>query len=227
MSEGSLDELRRDRIDFGRWIIAGWNLIKNDLPGYVVAAFILVVVGIGSLRIWVPLGIAILGPLQAGFFLMAAGHIRTGRPIIGDVFAVFTEPRILFQVLLASLFIGILVALGTALCVIPALLALGIWMFTFLFITDRGLDFWDAMEASREVAKNDYLEFALFALVLVVLNMAGVLVFGIGVLFTLPVSFAAITCAYRELVGLASRPAIRTGSDEPSSKPPPGSDIIS
>ncbi len=217
---GEAGGLRRDRIDFGRWIVAGWNLIKDDLLGYLVATFILLVVGVGSLRIWVPIGIVILGPLQAGFFLMAANHIRNGRPIIGDLFAVFTTPRIFWQVLLASLFIGLMVSFGFVLFVIPGIFGLGIWMFTFLFITDRGLDFWDAMEASRTVARKDYLEFALFALVLLVLNMCGVLAIGVGVLLTLPISFAAITCAYRELIGLSSRPAIRTG-DRPKEPPPP------
>jgi hypothetical protein len=216
---GEKTGLRRDRIDFGRWIVAGWDLIKDDLLGYLVATFILLVVGVGSLRIWIPLGILILGPLLAGFFLMAANHIRTGRPIIGDLFAVFTSPRIFWQVLLAALFLGVLVFVGLVLLVIPGIIGLGIWMFTFLFITDRGLDFWDAMEASRAVARKDYLEFALFALVLFVLNMCGVLAFVVGVLFTLPISFAAITCAYRELIGLSSRPAIRTG-EGPKAPPP-------
>ena len=221
---GEKDGLRRDRIDFGRWIVAGWNLIKDDLLGYMVAAFILAVVGVVSLRIWIPLGILILGPLLAGFFIMTTNHLRNGHPIIGDLLAVFTTSRLFWQVLLASLFVGVLVSLGFILLVIPGIIALGIWMFTFLFIVDRGLDFWDAMEASRAVARKDYLEFALFALVLVVFNMCGVLVFVVGVLVTLPISFAAITCAYRELIGLSIRPAIRTGAGPKAPPPPPPPD---
>jgi uncharacterized membrane protein len=194
------------RIDFGRWIAEGWRLIRDDLAGYVIASIIICVITVTAVATLEVVGLIILGPAQAGFYLMVTNHMRTGRPLIGDIFHALSK---FVPVTLASILLGLLISCGLVLCLVPGLFALGIWMFTYLFIVDKGLDFWEAMEASRMLAREDYLEFALFALVLIVLNMAGFLALVVGLMVTIPLSFAAITCAYRDLVGLADEPAVK------------------
>jgi len=146
---------------------------------------------------------------------MTVNHMRTGRPLIGDLFQVFTR---YLPVTLANLVTAIFIAAGYLFCLIPGLFLRGIYFFTFLFIIDRDLDFWDAMEASRKVAARDYLEFALLALVLFVINCVGFLFIGIGLFVTIPLGFATIACAYRELVGLAPEPSIEPGNQRTSLK---------
>lgn len=192
-------------IDFIRWLAEGWRLIRDDLVGYVIATIILLVIGIVAWKMFKFFGLVLLGPFQAGFFLMVANHMRTGRPLIGDLFQALSR---FLPLLLASLLIAIGLAVGAIACFVGTIFGMGIWMFTFLFIVDRGMDFWEAMEASRHIAGRDYLEFSLFALVLVVLNAAGFLAIGVGALITIPLSFASVTCAYRELIGLAPEPAV-------------------
>jgi uncharacterized membrane protein len=201
-----------EAVDFGRWIAEGWRLIRDDLAGYFIATVILVVISVAAFKLFRFIGLALVGPLQAGFYLMVANHMRTGRPLIGDIFQAFSK---FIPVFLASILIALGLAIGVVACFVGTIFGLGIWMFTFLFIVDQGLDFWDAMEASRNIAKQDYLEFCLFALVIVVMNCAGLLAFGIGVLVPLPLSVAAITCAYRELVGLAAEPAVKSVGPPP------------
>jgi len=212
------------KLDMGRWIVEGWRLIRNDMVGYVIAALILVAITALAYKIHPVIWLAIDGPMKAGFFLMTVNHMRTGRPLIGDLFQAFTR---YIPVTLAMLVMTIFIATGYLFCLIPGLFLRGIYFFTFLFIVDRGFDFWDAMEASRKIASRDYLEFALLALVLFVINCVGFLFFIVGIFVTIPLSFATIACAYRELVGLAPEPAISSSAPVREDTPPRPPGIIS
>jgi len=63
------------------------------------------------------------------------------------------------------------------------------------------MDFWPAMQASHAVTKNDYFGFTMFLLLTVLVNILGCLCCVVGLLVSIPVTFAAITVAYQELVG--------------------------
>ena len=75
------------------------------------------------------------------------------------------------------------------------------YKFTYLFIVDKRMDFWPAMQASHAVVKNDYFGFTIFLLAMAGLNLLGALCCIVGLLVTMPVTFAAITVAYKEIVG--------------------------
>jgi uncharacterized membrane protein len=63
------------------------------------------------------------------------------------------------------------------------------------------------MEASHAVVKNDYFGFTMFLLLAVLVNLLGALCCIVGLLVSIPVTFAAITIAYKELVGFDQRTA--------------------
>jgi uncharacterized membrane protein len=75
------------------------------------------------------------------------------------------------------------------------------YKFTYLFIVDKRMDFWPAMQASHAVAKRDYVGFTLFLLLMVLVDLLGVLCCFVGIFVAIPVTFAAITVAYKEIVG--------------------------
>jgi uncharacterized membrane protein len=95
--------------------------------------------------------------------------------------------------------------LGTLLCVIPGLVVAAMYKFTYLFILDKRMDFWPAMEASHAIVKQDYFGFTMFLLALVGINILGALCCIVGVFVSIPVSIAAITFAYKEIVGFEQR----------------------
>jgi uncharacterized membrane protein len=107
--------------------------------------------------------------------------------------------------LVASIVIGLFVFAGTLLCVIPGLVVAAMYKFTYLFIVDKRMDFWPAMQASHAIVKRDYVGFTLFLLLLVLLDVLGVLCCVVGIFVALPVTFAAITIAYKEIVGFDPR----------------------
>jgi hypothetical protein len=203
--------------DLGTWVVDGWHVIRDELVGYAIAALILIVITLVAWRIHPIVYIAVGGPLKAGLFLMTINHMRTGKPpIIGDLFQPYNR---FVPVTLAFLLMSAFMAIGFVLCILPGIIVMGIYLFTFLFIVDKGYDFWEAMEASRRVASRDYMLFFLFALVLLVLNFAGILCFGIGLLITLPLQYAAIASAYRQIVGFAPEPAVRPYEPRPRHYP--------
>ena len=122
-----------------------------------------------------------------------------GRPAeFGDLFKGF---NFFIPTLVAALLIGVFTCIGTMLCIIPGLVVAAMYKFTYLFIVDKRMDFWPAMQASHAVVKNDYFGFTMFLLLAVLVNLLGALCCIVGLLVSIPVTVAAITVAYKELVG--------------------------
>ena len=101
---------------------------------------------------------------------------------------------------------------GLALCIIPVLIVAAFYLFPYAFVVDRKLSFWDAMEASRKVAQKDLMGFIIFVVLLAGLNLVGALLLGVGLLFTIPISVAAVSVAYEESVGFLNPPVEPRGA---------------
>ena len=173
----------------GHWIGEGWRLVTQDLGTYVVIALIFFLLN------GVPF---IQGALIAGFHIYTMKRLM-GRPAeFGDLFKGF---NFFIPTLVASLLIGVFTCLGALACLVGALVVAAMYKFTYLFIVDKRMDFWPAMQASHAVVKNDYFGFTMFLLLAVLVNVAGFLCCFVGLLVTIPVTIAAITVAYKEIVG--------------------------
>jgi len=175
----------------GRWIGEGWRMVKADMGNYVLLAFVLMV-----LNAAVPF--ILQGPLLAGFHIFCMKKTLNRPAELADLFKGFNY---FVPTLVASLLISLFVLGGTLLCIIPGLVIAAMYKFTYLFIVDKRMDFWPAMQASHAVVKNDYFGFTLFLLAMAGVNLLGLLCCIVGLLVTMPVTFAAITVAYKEIVG--------------------------
>jgi len=178
-------------VQTGKWIGEGWELVKSDLVMFAVSALLFAVVG-GAVPV------ILQGAMMVGFNLLVIKKLATGRLDIGDLFKGF---NFFVPSLVAHILVSIFTALGMLLCIIPGLVIAAMYMFTFLFILDKKMDFWPAMQASAEIVKKDYMGFTLFIVALGLLQLLGVLACIIGIFVTLPIMYAAIVCAYRDLVG--------------------------
>jgi len=183
------------RASGGRWIGEGWELVKADLGNYIVISLLFAVLS------GVPL---IQGPLIAGFHIFTMKKLMGRNAEIGDLFKGF---NFFVPTLVASLLIGLFTFAGTLLCLIPGLVVAAMYKFTYLFIVDKRMDFWPAMQASHAVVKNDYFGFTMFMILAFLVNLLGVLCCIVGLLVTIPLTFAAITVAYKEIVGFEPRTA--------------------
>jgi uncharacterized membrane protein len=179
----------------GRWIGEGWQLVKADI-----GMFLLMALVFGLLNSMVPL--IIKGPLAAGFQIFCIKKLLNRR---GDFSDLFTGFNFFIPTLVASLVMSLFIFAGMLLCVIPGLVVAAMYEFTYLFIVDKRMDFWPAMQASHAVVKNDYFGFSMFLLALLGVNILGALCCLVGLLVTIPISFAAVTVAYKEVVGFDQR----------------------
>jgi uncharacterized membrane protein len=179
----------------GRWIGEAWQIVKADMGNYVLLAVV-----VSVLSSMVPL--IIQGPLLAGFHIYAMKRLM-GRPAeFADLFKGF---NFFVPTLVASLVISLFAFAGTLACIIPGLVIAAMYKFTYLFIVDKRMDFWPAMQASHAVVKNDYFGFTMFLLLMVLINILGALCCIVGVFVSIPVTLVAITVAYKELVGFDQR----------------------
>ena len=179
----------RVQVTAGHWLGAGWDLVRADLGSYVLIAILF------GLLSSVPF---IQGALIAGFHIYTMKKLTGRRAEIGDLFKGF---NFFVATLVASILIAIFVFLGTLALVIPGLIIAAMYKFTYLFIIDKRMDFWQAMQASHAVVRNDYFGFTWFLILAFLVNVLGFCCLIVGLLVTVPVTFAAITVAYKEIVG--------------------------
>jgi uncharacterized membrane protein len=181
------------QVHAGKWIGAGWALVKADMGAYVLAALIF------CLLSGVPF---IQGALFAGFHIYTIKKMTGRRAEFGDLFKGFNY---FIPTLVASLLIGVFTFIGTIFCIIPGLVVAAALKFTYLFIVDKRMDFWPAMQASHDVVKQDYFGFTMFLILAFLVNVLGFLCCVVGLLVTFPLTIAAITVAYQEIVGFDQR----------------------
>lgn len=139
-----------------------------------------------------------------------------------DLGAAFSGFGKMFPALmLAGLVTWALTGVGLLLCVLPGIYLAVCWkLFTPLLILDRGMDFWQAMECSRRVVTRHWWTCLALALVFVALLLVGLLVCGVGVLFTLPLGLGMLVAAYEEVFRKTTPPTAETDALAATKTPP-------
>lgn len=186
----------------GHWIGAGWDLVKQDM-----GMFFLLALVFSILNSAVPLILA--GPLCVGLHLYCMKRLLNRRAEFADLFTGF---NFFVPALVASLIISLFTFAGGLLCIIPGLVLAAMYKFTYLFILDKRMDFWPAMQASHAIVKQDYFGFTMFLVALIGVNLLGIICCIIGIFIAIPVTFAAITVAYQEIVGFDERTIAALGA---------------
>lgn len=119
-------------------------------------------------------------------FLPLVGHLQSG----------VTPDRETVEAIKAALLTCLPVLL---VCAIPATYLAVCWKFTLPLIVDKQLDFWTAMGASRRMVNKHWWQIFGLILLISLLNIVGVFVCCVGVLFTFPVGIAALMFAYETI----------------------------
>ncbi len=180
----------------GRWLARGWQTVSADLGSFILmTAIALALTTVGNF--------VVAGPLTAGLFIAVRRRMQESRTDIADVFAGFSQFIDGFLIcVLTSLFLLV----GLVLFLFPVFIAAALYLFAYPFLADRKLPFWDAMEASRKLALNHLFGYVGFVILLVILNFVGLLLLGVGILVTIPVTVAAVAAAYDDAVGFHFKP---------------------
>lgn len=175
----------------GRWISEAWNAVTSEWLMFGLLTLVFVLIS-GA----VPL--ILQGAMIVGIHIVCWRKLAGGKADINDLFKGFNY---FVPSLAAVVLIAVFAAIGFVLCIIPGLVVLAMYKFTYLFIADRKMDFWPAMQASHAIVKQDYFGFTMFVVACALLNVLGALLCGVGLLVTIPMTYMAITIAYRDIVG--------------------------
>ncbi len=191
-------------LPLGDYLKTGWALFKQFPAGF--AGFCLLNLVVQAVLHAIPyLGmaasVAVSTPLFMGNFIVSAKLLQGQAPEFRDFFTGF---QFFVPLLLLSVVSGIFIGIGMVLLIIPGIYLVVAYIFASTLVIDRRLDFWAAMEMSRRTVTPRWFSYFVLVLLLTVLNLVGALPLGLGLLVTIPVSFGAMTAAYRDLFGFNS-----------------------
>jgi uncharacterized membrane protein len=153
--------------------------------------------------------------MAAGTYKAAMKQLRGEPTSVGDL---FSGGDCFLRVLGAIFLVAIFSALGGIFCIIPGLIVQGLCFFTIPLVVERGLGPVQAIQASIEATKKDWLMFTLFAFVVGLVASIGVILCYVGALASYPLLFTITSIAYRDVFGVAG-----ASNPQPYSPPPPPS----
>jgi uncharacterized membrane protein len=206
--EKSVDSVLQQgyEVKIGGYLQRGWDIMKQNLGGFIGFTVILVLISLipavmpERLAPLVNIVVNVISPiLSAGFLIVAFKIIKRQSTEFGDFFLGFNS---FLPIFLTSLLVGIFVLLGMVLLIIPGIFLVVAYSFSIAFVVGRNFDFWEAMESSRKIVSRRWFSFFAFLLVLGLVNIAGLLLLGVGLLFTIPLSSCALAAAFDDIVGL-------------------------
>ena len=217
MSSFSSDLLDRDyEVNIGAYFSRGWAIFKEFAWGYILFTLVLGVIGAALSQLPSPLGMRaaegatgggnfifnIISPaLGAGFYFVSFQIARNRPKNFSDFFNGFKK---FLPIFLTSLVSTILIALGFIALIIPGIYLAVSYMFAQLFVIDKNMNFWSAMETSRKLITKRWFSFLGLGILMTLLVLSGFLLLGIGALVTIPLSTCVLAAAYEDIVGLNS-----------------------
>jgi len=189
-------------VKIGDYFRAGWEIFKK-FPGGFIGYFLLTLVITFVLR-FIPIigpiaAFVIAVPLNAGFFVVSAKLLKNQVPEFGDFFSGF---KLFPQLALLGVVSSIIIIVGFICLIVPGVYLVVGYVFAFMFVLDRGLQFWPAMETSRRSVQTAWFKIFGFLLVLFLLNLVGFIALGVGLLITAPLSHCIIAAAYDDIFGI-------------------------
>lgn len=193
-------------VDGQRYINEAFEIFKKK-PGFFIAYFvILAAAGVFLSRVNTIGGNAyglLSAVLAAGYFIVATKLEKGQSPDFGDFFKGF---NLFIPLFVAGILTTLFIAIGLVLLIIPGIYLAISYFFVIPLIIYKGYNFWPAMETSRKLITKEFFAIFIFALLLLLLNIVGALLCGVGLLVSLPISQIAIYCAYKDIVAQGQTP---------------------
>lgn len=141
----------------------------------------------------------VAGPVTGGYYIVVH-RIWSGLPYRFENF--LDGFRIYLPLLSAGMLVNLLVSLGAVFYILPGLLIGLLVMYVIPLVLFEGMELFSALSASIRIVWKAKLDFLKLGLILLAVNMAGVLALGIGLLFTIPLSYALIYFSFADLFDL-------------------------
>ena len=199
------------RFSKGEAIRFGWETTKSNLGFFIGLLLIVFIIaaffsGFGSLfeeslpflSLIFNLGSLVFNLIiSIGFIKVALKFYDGKKGEFGDFFT-FTG-SLLLTFFAGSLLFGLIIVLGYILLIIPGIILMIKLQFFNYFIVDKDMGPIEALQASWGITKGVKWELFLFMLLLGLLNIAGFLLFIVGLFISIPITILATAYVYRKL----------------------------
>ena len=188
----------------------GWEIFKQYPGGFIGYLVVTFLISFASSILPAPFGNNedgvggivnfVLNPIfSAGFYIVALQIAKNRIKDFSDFFKGFNQ---FLQIFLVYLIGTIITIIGFFLLIIPGIYISVAYGFANLFVIEKKLSIWSALEASRKLITKQWFSFLGFFIVLLLINLAGLLLLGIGALVTIPLTYCIIVAAFEDIVGL-------------------------
>ncbi|MDD5567400.1 MAG: DUF975 family protein [Patescibacteria group bacterium] len=201
--------MSESKFTIGEAVNFGWNKTKENAGLLIVVVLITMAVG-GFGTLFSRSGAAVyfinLVVWVVGLFI-GIGVIKIMLKIYDgqkpELNLLWSGGPVFVNYLLGSILVSLIVLGGLILLVIPGIIWSIKYSMTTYLIVDKGMGPTEALRKSGEITQGSKWQLFLLGLVLALINMAGALVFVIGLLFTIPLNNLAMAFVYRKLLGQA------------------------
>ncbi len=112
---------------------------------------------------------------------------------------IFKQYPIFWKYVAVSIIFPILVLVGIVLLIIPGIFWAVRFSFSHIILVDTKMGPIESMKESYAITKGSFWKLLLFWLVVGMINLVGLIVFGLGLLFTIPFTTLATIYVYRNL----------------------------
>ncbi len=148
-----------------------------------------------------------------------------------EIIELFSQYRLFFKFLFASILYVLIVIAGSILLILPGIyLAIRLQFYKY-FIVDKQSRITESLKRSWQVTQGSFWNLFLLGLLLGLINLAGFLVFLVGLFVTVPTTIVAVAFVYRKLLGMKAEAAqaptapaaaaVPHGPTSPMTPPPP------
>lgn len=177
------------------------------LVGVAVAVLGIIPVGTGNdtaaVLGWIWFGLATLVVLVISF-VVQAGVYRAGLAVTrGEApqLSMLTETTNLGQYVLTALLLGVIVSIGSLLCIIPGIIAMVVFAYAPLIALDKGAGPVESLRRSYEMVRANLGQVVITLLLAYAVYYVGSLICYVGLLVSIPVALVMVTYSYRILEG--------------------------
>lgn len=201
-------ESKKTELSINRAIQVGWEATSRYIGFYITLVFLLVLFSlIPSVTDNSFVGEEWFTSIIRGLFivliaLITLGMIRTSlksvdrqEPTVLELF----HTHLFFHYIAAAVLYLVMFVGGLALFVVPGIYWGLKYQFATYLVIDKRLKLTDAFEESARMVRGHEWDLFAYWLVMFILNLVGLLFFGVGIVITLPVTIVGYSYLYREL----------------------------
>lgn len=199
--------------NFKNYLYSALELLKKNLINFTAysATIILLAIVLSPLKaVGSIIFLLAIGPFLAGFYLTIR-KINLGQVAkLSDFYQGFLNPS---QPMFAYALVNLIVLMGSFLFLIPGIYFAVAFSFVLPFVVFKKMNVLTALETSRQLITKQWFEVFIFVLILGFLNVIGLLLWGLGLLISLPFSVIAIYFAYKDIIGFEINNSEENDSD--------------